>query len=103
MLYLMATHARGLVNRIRPDGCYSNPPACPIQRYRSVTNNANVATCGGNTPIQSLEHFWHRNDRVINGRDSFAESILIRVTCDEDGSPLEVSAFPSYTSRLQPL
>ena len=48
--------------------------------------------------IQSLEHFWAR-DQVsrrfgIFARESdFEDNIVVRVICDEDGSPLEVSVF----------
>jgi len=72
-------------------------PLPPGRSRTPRTDSPNrMATCGGVTPIQSLEHFWGRDQRprrfAIFGQEyDFVENIVVRATCREY-SPLEVSS-----------
>ena len=79
-----------------------SPPPRRSRINRTVTTRRS-ATCGGDTPIQSLEHYWGRDrtDRRFFGvrEYDFEESIVVRATCTED-SPLEVSVWSKHATRL---
>ena len=72
------------------------PPASGRSRTLCTGSFARTATCGGDFPIQSLEHYWGRDEvsrsfAVFGNELDFEDNIVVRATCPED-SPLEVSS-----------
>lgn len=76
-------------NRLSPK--FETPTCWSIRPSASSSR----ATCGNTTPIQSLEHYWSREVKsrrfaLFSNEQDFEDNILIRVSCDAEGSPLEV-------------